>query len=101
MAGKRYSTAQRQELLALLEQRSGSLASFARRHGVSVATLYKWQEHRERITGSFVEIERRESRAPGVPALQLCVGEAQLSFERLPDAEWLARLLQKLQGCSA
>lgn len=98
MAGKRYSAAQRQELLALLEHRSGSLASFARRHGVSVATLYKWQGHRERIAGSFVEIERREGGAPGASALQLCVGEVQLSFQHLPDAGWLARLLQNLQA---
>jgi transposase-like protein len=98
MAGKKYSSARRQELLALLEKRSGSMASFARRHGVSLATLYNWQQHKERPVGNFIEIKSREDKLPHSPAIQLWAGEVQISFERLPDAEWLARLLKNLRG---
>jgi transposase-like protein len=57
MAGKRYSSQERALLLALFAKRAGSIKSFAEAHGVSAATLYKWQGALEDAkAGSFVEI---------------------------------------------
>ena len=98
MTGKRYSAERRQELLALLEKRTESISSFARAHGVSAATLYKWQAPKAGAEGSFVEIRRQEGQAPAESGLLMQVGQVYLSFEVLPDVEWLAGVVQKLQG---
>ena len=98
MAGKRYSAERREELLALLEKRTGSIASFAKAHGVSAAALYKWQDHQAGAPSGFVEITRQGSKAPAGPQMRVQVGRVCLSFEGLPDVDWLASLAQKLQG---
>lgn len=98
MARKKYSASRRTELLGLFARRKESIARFAKTHGVSAATLYKWQQaHKEEAGGSFVEITR-EDRAQQGQHLLLRAGEVSLSFERLPDAGWLAALVHKLQG---
>ncbi len=98
MARKKYSASRRTALLGLFARRTESIAHFAKRHGVSAATLYKWQQaDKENAAGSFVEITREDS-APQAPHLLVRVGEVSLSFESLPDAGWLAALVQKLQG---
>ena len=98
MAGKRYSAERRQELLTLLSKRTESMSSFAKAHGVSAATLYKWQAPKAGAAGSFVEIMRQDGLAPAESGLLMQVGQVYLSFEGLPDVEWLAGLVQKLQG---
>ncbi len=97
MARKKFSASRRTELLGLFARRTESIARFAKTHGVSAATLYKWQAHKEEASGSFVEITREDG-APQGQHLLLRAGEVSLSFERLPDAGWLAALVQKLQG---
>jgi transposase-like protein len=97
MARKKYSASRRTALLGLFARRTESIARFAKTHGVSAATLYKWQAHKEEGGGSFVEITR-EDKAPQAPHLLVRMGEVSLSFESLPDAGWLAALVQKLQG---
>ena len=85
-------------MLGLFARRTESIAHFAKRHGVSAATLYKWQQaHRDKTGGSFVEITREDRPTQGQHLL-LRAGEVSLSFESLPDAGWLAALVQKLQG---
>jgi transposase-like protein len=97
MARKRYNAEERSELLSLLAKRTESMADFAKTHGVSLATLYKWQDVREETGGDFVEIRRPAAAQAGGPLL-LRAGEVHLYFERLPEAGWLASLVQKLQG---
>lgn len=98
MARKKYSASQRTALLGLFARRTESIAQFAKTQGVSAATLYKWQQaDKEDAGGNFVEITREDS-APSAPNLLVRVGEVSLSFESLPDAGWLASLVQKLQG---
>lgn len=99
MGRKRYSAEERAALLEQLSNREESLAGFARAHGVSVATLYHWQRQAGTaevvMTDHFTEIRRAD---PGQREGQLTLrlGEATLQFEELPDASWLAALLQKL-----
>jgi len=98
MARKKYSASRRAALLELFARRTERIAHFAKTHGVSAATLYKWQRAgKAENVGSFVEITREDS---GLAAAHLLVrvGEVSMSFERLPDAGWLAALVQKLQG---
>lgn len=98
MARKKYSASRRTALLGLFARRTESIAHFAKRHGVSAATLYKWQQaDKENAGGSFVEITREDRPTQGQHLL-LRAGEVSLSFESLPDAGWLAALVQKLQG---
>jgi transposase-like protein len=99
MARKKYTADRRSELLALFANRTESIASFAQTHSVSAATLYKWQGAREdNGAGSFVQIAPPEAASATVPGLTVWAGGVGLSFERLPPADWLASLVQKLQG---
>jgi len=99
MARKRYSADERAELLSLFAERRESVAHFAQTHSVSAATLYKWQGAREDTNaGSFVEIAPPAAASAAVPGLTVWAGGVGLSFERLPPADWLASLVQKLQG---
>jgi transposase-like protein len=97
MARKKYNAAERSELLTLLAKRTESMAGFAKKHGVSVATLYKWQGMQGETGGGFVEIKGPAAQQAEGPLL-LRAGEVHLYFERLPEAGWLASLVQKLQG---
>ena len=99
MAGKRYSSQERALLLALFAKRAGSIKSFAEAHGVSTATLYKWQGALEDAkAGSFVEIAPQDAAPSAAPGLTVWAGGVGLSFGHLPPADWLASLVQKLQG---
>lgn len=96
MGGKRYSVQERAALVDLFSKRTGSIKSFIEAHGVSAATLYKWRGNTEDTGGGFVEIARTEAHLSAL--LLVRVGGLELRFEQLPDAGWLAGLLQKLQG---
>jgi transposase-like protein len=97
MARKKYNAAERSELLRQLAKRTESMAGFAKKHGVSAATLYKWQGMQEESGGGFVEIKGPAAQPAGRHLL-LRAGEVHLYFEGLPEAGWLASLVQKLQG---
>jgi transposase-like protein len=77
----------------------GSVADYARHHGLPAKTLYQWRGllrqrqavHASKVT--FAEVVP-ESVTP-VPAhsLTLQLGQAQLQFHSLPDTAWLAQLI--------
>ena len=77
--------------------RQQSISRFAKAHGVSVATLYHWQQQlAEDVPGvGFVEIQRGVVQG-AASVLTLHVGAIALRFEALPDAGYLAALVQKL-----
>jgi transposase-like protein len=99
MGRKRYSLQERALLLEQLANRDQSIAGFAKAHGVSVATLYHWQQQAADAgadtAGSFVEIKHPGASQDAAP-LVLHAGGIALRFGQLPDAGWLAVLLQKL-----
>ena len=77
--------------------RQQSISRFAKAHGVSVATLYHWQQQMadDGPGAGFVEIHHGAI-VQDVVARGLTVGAIALRFEALPDAGYLAALVQKL-----
>jgi transposase-like protein len=75
----------------------GSLADYARHQGIRVQTLYQWRSalRKREITSAVVESGFTEV-LPSFrinTSLTVQIGNAQLAFNQLPDAEWLARLI--------
>lgn len=98
MPGKRFTEAQRRELLKLFQLRTGSISQFAKRHSVSAASLYKWQHLSVTQTQSaFVEL-KPESAARDCCKLVLQTGNVALHFHTLPDSDWLSALIHKMQS---
>lgn len=97
MGRKRYSSQERTALLEQFANRQQSISRFAKAHGVSVATLYHWQQQLadDGPGAGFVEIQRGVVQG-AASVLTLHVGAIALRFEALPDAGYLAALVQKL-----
>ena len=97
MGRKRYSSQERAALLEQFANRQQSISRFAKAHGVSVATLYHWQQQMadDGPGAGFVEIQRGVVQG-AASVLTLHVGAIALRFEALPDAGYLAALLQQL-----
>jgi hypothetical protein len=97
MGRKHHSESERKEILRLLEQKTCTLKQFAIEHGITVPTIYQWQKKQPSVvanSGVFLEIDRPEV----TPGTTLCLRHqgVELSFESLPDANWLAKLVQHL-----
>jgi transposase-like protein len=96
MAGKRYSAQDRVLLLKRLADGQQRVSDFARENGISVATLYNWQQQAMRQEDAgFIEIKAPDAREKEIPMV-LQAGDVVLRFEQLPDAGWLATLVDKL-----
>ena len=75
----------------------GSIADYARSQGVSQQTLYRWrhclrQREVSQTTTKTVFTQVVSSSLPG-SSLTLTVGDAKLTFSRLPEPQWLAHFL--------
>jgi len=75
----------------------GSIADYARSQGVSQQTLYRWrhclrQREVSQTTTKTVFTQVVSSSLPG-SRLTLAVGDAKLTFSRLPEPHWLAHFL--------
>ena len=99
MRGKKYSAQEREELLKSMAKRKESIAQFAKAHGVSVGTLYNWQQQAAELSpkagSGFVEISRPISVGLGAQ-LTLKHGKVSMYFDQLPDTGWLTDLIEKL-----
>lgn len=98
MGRKHHSESERNEILRLFGQKTCTLKEFAKEHGIAIPTIYQWQKKQQQSLetelGVFVEIDRPESKA----STSFCIRHQgiELSFESLPDANWLATLVQHL-----
>jgi hypothetical protein len=98
MAGKRFTEAQRRELLRLFQARTGSVEAFTRRYSVSAASLYQWQQSVDSSSpGGFIELKPDPSPAEKSCKLILQAGSVVLHFQTLPDAVWLTELIENIQ----
>ena len=99
MGRRKYSAQEREALLKGLANCKEGISVYAKSQGVSVGTLYNWQQQLGQVKrdpgAGFVEI--------GQPApleergsLILRMGDVSLCFEALPEAGWLAVLVEKL-----
>ena len=92
MAGKRYSAQDRVLLLKRLADGQQRVSDFARENGISVATLYNWQQQAMRQEDAgFIEIKAPDAREKEIPMV-LQAGDVVLRFEQLPDAGWLGTM---------
>lgn len=96
---KRYTQEDKLRLLSAFKERTESATSFARRMGLSVGSLYRWEQ--ELPLGGFCEVV-----APGAPlvasscpALTLDAGGVSVRFWSLPPGAYLVELLQGLGRC--
>jgi transposase-like protein len=97
MGRKHHGESERKEILRLLSQKTCTLKQFASDHGITIPTIYQWQKkHQPSLVdqGVFVEIDRPEP----ISKTTLCLRHQgiELNFESLPDATWLATLVQRL-----
>jgi len=77
-------------------EKSGiSLADYARANNIEPQKLYQWRSTLKKQVTTAVTTETHFARAiPGsVNLLTVHLPSAQLEFNTLPDAEWLARLI--------
>jgi transposase-like protein len=84
-------------VLSALEESGESLASFAKREGLSPERLYRWR--RKLTKQAFVEIERAPVRTEGAGVLEVVVATGRVV--RVPpdfDADALQRLLAVLEA---
>jgi hypothetical protein len=97
MGRKHHSESDRKKILRLFEQKTCTLKQFASDHGITIPTIYQWKKKHQPVTadlGFFVEIDRPEP----LVSTTLCLRHqgVELSFDSLPDANWLAKLVQHL-----
>ena len=86
--------------LAAIEQRGCTVAEYAREHDLSAPSLYTWRGRlRDGTSGSiteqrvrFAEVVTTTSAVSG--GLFVRIGDVSLEFDTLPDAGWLASLLE-------
>lgn len=75
----------------------GSLAEYARMQGVSAQHLYQWRNilRKREITQVASETVFTEVTRSGFDgsSLTLQLGNAQMTFQSLPDTQWLANLI--------
>jgi hypothetical protein len=97
-ARRRWSTEERNELLARFAASGRKAAQFCREEGLSAATFSAWC--RKARSGRFarVRIADEVDASAGVPAVQIAVsGGYTVSAVAGTDIDWLARLLRALR----
>ena len=80
------------------EQSNGSIADYARQNNLVPQRLYQWRNALRKQTRTSISTETMFTQAivfpeREQPQLTMSVGPAQLSFNKLPDPDWLAALL--------
>ena len=80
------------------EQSNGSIAEYARQNNIVPQRLYQWRNAFRKQTRTSISTETMFTQAIVLPErrqtqLTMNVGSTQLSFNELPDPEWLAALL--------
>ena len=99
MGRRKYSAQDREALLEGLANCKEGISVYAKAHGVSVGTLYNWQQQAGQVKpdsgAGFVEIGQQVS-FEEKGSLILRLGDVSLRFEALPEAGWLASLVEKL-----
>ncbi len=84
----------RTKLLEAFATRQGSAEQFAKRHGLSVSTLYRWQS--EQAVAGFVEIKPDGMLPQNESRMVLEKGELRIEFTALPDVGYMQALLNML-----
>lgn len=84
-------------LLRQFAKRRGSVKEFAEQHGVSVSSLYRWQD--EQDSGEFVMIQP-EDKSP-CDGLQLILqkGDLRIEFTELPEFAYLQSTIKIMLLC--
>ena len=93
-------TAKQQYWLEQLQQADafdGSIAEYARQQGISAQDLYRWRNllRKRDINQASSKTVFTEVIQPSFsgPCLTLHLGNAQMVFQSLPQAQWLASLI--------
>jgi transposase-like protein len=75
----------------------GSIADYARSQGVSKQALYRWRHclRQREVSQSTTKTVFTQVVSASFPSssLTLAMGDAKLTFTRLPDPQWIAQLL--------
>lgn len=95
---------ERRTILEGLQQWSGTRSAYAKKAGISKATLGRWlqenPQYRERKgtepVPTFVEVL---SPAATQPLRMMLPGNLQIAFETLPSPAWVASLARELARC--
>lgn len=99
---RRYTAAQRQELLTQYQRSGLSASTFAREHGINFSTLYQWTQRMESASRRPVPIFK-EVLLPTTPTLPAWAAEIAVGHEltlRLGSpisAEFIAQVIQQLR----
>jgi Transposase len=96
----KYTESKREEILAAFANRPDSVESFARRHGVSVNTLYLWRDA-QRVKPKQSELVFRPIEPPSSVFLPVTVeiGGVMMIFSTPPDAGWFAEVIKRFGTC--
>ena len=83
------------EQLQRAEESGISLADYARANNIEPQKLYQWRSTLRKQTTTSVTTETHFAQVTptSIGFLTVHTATAQLSFNALPDAEWLARLI--------
>jgi hypothetical protein len=77
--------------------RQESVQQFAKRHRVSVSSLYRWQS--EQTISGFVQIKPEPTHLQATVPLVLEKGDLRIEFSTLPHAVYLQSILECLLLC--
>lgn len=84
------------------EQSGVSLADYARANNIPAQKLYQWRSTLRNQTITSVTTETQFAQVVQSPApvsmLTVCLPAAELSFNTLPDPDWLSQLLCKISS---
>lgn len=82
-------------ILSAFRQRTESAGAFAKRIGVSMGSIYRWEQE---LADGFREVVPTVQ-GPVSGALRIKVGEAMVEFDKLPPSDYLFALLQGFGRC--
>ena len=82
-------------ILSAFRQRTESAGAFAKRIGVSMGSIYRWDQE---LGGGFREVVPTVVGTASV-GLRIKVGGATVEFDKLPPSDYLLGLLQGFGGC--
>ena len=92
---KRHTTEEKARILSAFRQRKESAGAFAKRIGVSIGSIYRWEQE---LGDGFREVVPTVDGAV-LGALRIKVGEAMVEFDKLPPSDYLLALLQGFGQC--
>ena len=92
---KRHTTEEKARILSAFRRRTESAGAFAKRIGISMGSIYRWEQE---LGDGFREVVPTVDGAV-LGALRIKVGEAMVEFDKLPPSDYLLGLLQGLGRC--